>query len=95
MLRFLRAFWLSFCVFQNPEPRNEGVVTERLSQLKLFIHQQSWTIRLYCFFGENLSEFETAWKVIGQLLELLQNVMEQGDVAFEQPLSDFRTGLLT
>ena len=69
-------------LFQNPDPRNKGLITESLRQLKLFIHQQSSTIRLYCFFGEDLSEFKIAWKVIGQLVELLQNVMKQDDVAF-------------
>jgi len=36
----------------------------------------------HCFFGENLSEFEVARKVVSLLLELLQNVMRQKDVAF-------------
>ena len=48
----------------------------------MFVHQQSSKMRLYCFFGENLSEFEIAWEVIGLLLELLQNVMKQKDEGF-------------
>ena len=63
------------CLFQNPE-RNNGIITESLRQLKMFIHQQSTTIMFHCFFGENLSEFEIAWKVISLFLELLQNVMK-------------------
>jgi len=55
---------------------------ESLRQLKMFIHQQSSTIMFHCFFGENLSEFEIAWKVISLLLELLHNVMKQKDEAF-------------
>ena len=31
------------CLFQNPE-RNNGIITESLRQLKMFIHQQSTTI---------------------------------------------------
>ena len=42
-------------LFQNPE-----IITESLRQLKMFIHQQSSTIMFYCFFGENLSEFQIA-----------------------------------
>ena len=68
-------------LLQNPE-RNDGIITESLRQLKMFIHQQSSTIMFHCFFGENLSEFEIAWKVISLLLELLQNVMKQKDEAF-------------
>ena len=68
-------------LFQNPE-RNNGIITESLRQLKMFVHQQSSKMRLYCFFGENLSEFEIAWEVIGLLLELLQNVMKQKDEGF-------------
>ena len=68
-------------LFQNPE-RNNGIITESLRQLKMFIHQQSTTIMFHCFFGENLSEFEIAWEVISLLLELLQNVMKQKDEAF-------------
>ena len=68
-------------LFQNPE-RNNGIITESLRQLKTFIHQQSSTIMFHCFFGENLSEFEIAWKVISLLLELSQNVMKQKDEAF-------------
>ena len=41
------------CLFQNPE-RNNGIITESLRQLKMFIHQQSTTIMFHCFFGENL-----------------------------------------
>ena len=63
------------CLFQNPE-RNNGIITESLRQLKMFIHQQSTTIMFHCFFGENLSEFEIAWEVISLFLELLQNVMK-------------------
>ena len=48
----------------------------------MFIHQQSTTIMFYCFFGENLSEFEIAWEVITLLLELLQNMMKHKDEAF-------------
>ena len=48
----------------------------------MFIHQQSSAIMFHCFFGENLSEFEIAWEVIGLLLELLQKVMKQKDEAF-------------
>ena len=36
----------------------------------------------HCFFGENLSEFEIARKVVSLLLELLHNVMKQKDEAF-------------
>ena len=68
-------------LFQNPE-RNNGIITESLRQLKLFIHQQSSTIMFHCFFRANLSEFEIAWEVINLLLELLQNVMKQKDDAF-------------
>ena len=68
-------------LFQNPE-RNNGIITESLRQLKLFIHQQSSKMMFHCFFGENLSEFKIAWKVVSLLLELLQNVMKQKDVAF-------------
>ena len=63
------------CLFQNPE-RNNGIITESLRQLKMFIHQQSTTIMFHCFFGENISEFEIAWEVISLFLELLQNVMK-------------------
>ena len=56
-------------LFPNPE-RNNGIFTESSRQLKLFTHQQSLTIMFHCFFGENLSEFEIAWKVISLLLEL-------------------------
>ena len=63
------------CLFQNPE-RNNGIITESLRQLKMFIHQQSTTIMFHCFFGEILSEFEIAWEVITLFLELLQNVMK-------------------
>ena len=68
-------------LFQNTE-RNNGIITESLRQLKMFIHQQSSTIMFHCFFGENLSEFEIAWGVIRLLLELLENVMKQKDEAF-------------
>ena len=68
-------------LFQNPE-RNNGIITESLRQLKMFIHQQSSTIMFHFFFGENLSEFEIAWEVRSLLLELLQNVMKQKDEAF-------------
>ena len=68
-------------LFQNPE-RNNGIITESLRQLKMFIHQQSSTIMFHCFFGENLSEFEIAWEVISLLLEILQHVMKQNDEAF-------------
>ena len=68
-------------LFQNPE-RNNGIVTESLRQLNMFIHQQSTTIMFHCFFGENLSEFKIAWEVITLLLELLQNMMKQKDGAF-------------
>ena len=68
-------------LFQNPE-RNKGIITESLRQLKLFTHQQSSKTMFHCFFGENVSEFEITWKVIRLLLELVQNVMKQNDVAF-------------
>ena len=68
-------------LFQNPE-RNNGIITESLRQLKMFIHQQSSTIMFHCFFGENLSESEIAWEVISLFLELLQNVVKQKDEAF-------------
>ena len=68
-------------LFHNPE-RNNGIITESLRQLKLFIHQQSSKMMFHCFFGENLSEFEIAWKMIRLLLELLQNVMKQKVEAF-------------
>ena len=56
-------------LFPNPE-RSNGIFTESSRQLKLFIHQPSLTIMFHCFFGENFSEFEIAWKVISLLLEL-------------------------
>ena len=68
-------------LLQNPE-RNNRIITESFRQLKTFIHQQSSTIVFHCFFGENLSEFEIAWKVISLLLELSQNVMKQKNEAF-------------
>ena len=68
-------------LFQNRE-RNNGIITESLRQLKMFIHQQSSTIMFHCFFGENLSEFEITWEVISLLLELSQNVIKQKDEAF-------------
>ena len=44
-------------LFQNTE-RNNGIITESLRQLKMFIHQQSSTIMFHCFFGENLSDLK-------------------------------------
>ena len=44
-------------MLKNPE-RNNGIITESLRQLKMFIHQQSSTIMFYCFFGENLSDLK-------------------------------------
>ena len=40
-------------LFQNPE-RNNGIITESLRQLKMFIHQQSSTIMFHCFFRREL-----------------------------------------
>ena len=54
-------------LFQNPE-LNNGIITQSLRKLKMFIHQQSSTIMFHYFFGENFSEFEIAWEVISLLL---------------------------